>query len=261
MAFDLENARQFIAQADIPKPLLTSQGAEETPVFASLKDQAAVVGQDIFAFASGTDSKLRSAISDSALLAQLIADQQIPDRKDVTGWYDAYFAVLRTVGWVVQDGGWSEISEAGDGFEVHEKILDIAAVLLAGAPTALAVITATLNALKSASDDSPWITLFHRRAIKGESARFQISLVQPSGDGALLVSLIAFALKSETVVTKILLFKVTKSRASLRNNSAQVSINLDALRDLAPDIRAKVRGWQRSYIAALPDLGPPPGPE
>src|SRR5688572_29675620 len=91
-------------------------------------------------------------------------------------------------------------------------------------------------------------------ADKGPSARFQVGLVQPEDGGGALVTLMAFALSAKTVVTQVLLFKVTKNRASLRTNNAKVGLDLAALRDLAPDIRTKLRGWQRSYIKALPDL-------
>jgi len=260
MAVNLAQARQFIADADIPEPFLEPQG-DELSFFEHGKDQAAVVGQDVFAFMAGTDAALRDVLSDSALLAQMIADTQVQDPNDVVGWYDAYFRVLKQVGWLVHETGWSEISEAGDGFEVHEKIVDIAGVLLGGAPTALAVITRTLGALKAAQDDSPWITLFHKRAIKGQSARFQVGLVQPDDGAGALVTLMAFALSAKSVVTQVLLFKVKKNRATLRTNNAKVGLDLAALRDLAPDIRAKLRGWQRTYIKGLPDLELPPAEE
>ena len=257
MSVNLAEARRLIEDASIPQPLVEPQGDEPSP-FDGGKDQAAVVGQDVFAFMAGTDAALRDVLSDSALLAQMIADSQVTDADDIVGWYDAYFRVLKQVGWLVHETGWSEVSEAGDGFEVHEKIIDIAAVLLGGAPTALAIITSTLGALKTASDDSPWITLFHKRSIKGKSARFQVGLVQPDDGGGALVTLMAFALSAKTVVTQVLLFKVTKNRASLRTNNSKVGLDLAALRDLAPDIREKLRGWQRSYIKALPDLELPP---
>lgn len=253
MTTNLAEARQLIAAADIPEPLIVAQGDEVSP-FEGGKDQAAVIGQDVFAFVAGADQALRDALSDSALLAQMMADVQVKDPDDIVGWYNAYFGLLKKLGWLVQDGGWSEVSEAGDGFEVHEKIIEVAGVLLGGAPTALAVITATLGALKKASDDSPWITLFHKRAIRGKSARFQIGVVEAPAGRAPLVSLMAFALKAETIVTQVLLFKVTKNRASLRTNSAKVGLDLAALRDLAPDVRDKLRGWQRSLIKTLPDL-------
>ncbi|VWX54514.1 hypothetical protein [Novosphingobium sp. 9U] len=260
MSVDIIQARQIISEIVLPEPLVEAQGDEASP-FTAGTDQAAVIGQDVFAFLAGTDVELRDAIADSALLAQLVADSRVPDPDDIVGWYAAYFTMLKTLGWLVQDGGWSEVSEAGDGFEVHEKIAAIAAVLLGPAVTALAAITATLDALKAASDDSPWITLFNKRSIKGRSARFQIGVVDPQDGGAPLVSLIAFALEAKTVVTQVLLFKVTKNRAKLRTNSSKVSLDLAALHDLAPDVRAKLRGWQRAYIKALPDLELPPPPD
>lgn len=263
MAIDLSEARQLINALDLPEPLVVPQGVDETP-FSATEPQAAVIGQDVFSFLAGTDAQLRDVLADSALFAQLIADNQVTDPNDIEGWFHSYFKTLKTLGWLVQDGGWSEVSESGDGFQVHEKIAAIAAVLLGPAVTALAAISATLDALKAASDDSPWITLFHKRSIKGKSARFQIGVVDPQesvAGGVPLVSMIAFALEANSTVTQVLLFKVTKQRARLRTNSAKVGLDLAALHDLAPDIRAKLRGWQRVYIKTLPDLDLPPPPD
>lgn len=256
MAIDLEAARRIIADVPVPELLVEAQTDLTSPFTAGVP-QAAVVGQDIFAFLAETDASLRDILSDSALLAQMSADAMVADKDDVVGWYNAYFSVLKQVGWLVQDGGWSEVSESGGGFEVHEKIMDIATTLLGGAPTALSVISSTLGSLKEASDDNPWITLFHKRAIHGRSARFQLGVVQPAQGGSAAVTMMAFALTATTIVTKVLVFKVTKNRATLRTNSATIGLDLAALRDLAPDIRAQLRGWQRLFIKALPALPAP----
>lgn len=252
MAFDLDRARGFIHSAELPQRP-SGFAAQDTAavIFETTKQQAAVVGSDVIAFVSGIEADVRAALSDSALLAQLVANQKNPDKEDVLRWFESYFDVLQTIGWTVQDNGFAEFSESGDGFEVHEKILDFAAVALGPAPAALALVTATLNALKDVGSNAGWVTIFNRESQHSKAGRFQISVAQPDGRGGVLVTMMAFAIEAETTVTQVLFFKVKKTEATLRKNDGKASINMDALRDLREPIRRKVRDFQTSYLAGL----------
>lgn len=256
MVQGFELARSFIETAELPpRPQApVGQGEGDEKPFSTVKDQASVVGSDIVAFVAGTEDTVREAISNSSLLAQLVATKKVGEDADIYEWYKAYFSVLRNIGWLVQDEGFAEYAEEGDGFEVHERILDVAAVLLAPAPAALAVVKTTLKALKGLSENSPWITLFSRESVKAESARFQVTVVEPGVGQGLLVSMIAFGIKASTTITQVLFFKVKKNRATLRSNSARLSLNAEALADLAPLIKQKVRAYQRHYVKTLPGL-------
>lgn len=252
MAFDLDHALGFISSAELPKrPAGIAAQDAAAVVFETTKQQAAVVGSDVIAFVSGVEAEIREALSNSALLAQLVANQKNPDKEDVLSWFENYFEVLQTIGWTVQDNGFVEVVETGEGFEVHERILEFAAVALGPAPAALAVITATLTALKEVGANAGWITIFNRESQHSKAGRFQISVAQPDGQGGVLVNLMAFAIKAEKTVTQVLFFKVKKTEATLRKNDGKASINLDALRNLREPIRKKVRDFQASYLAGL----------
>lgn len=255
MPVDIAAARDFIADLDLPpRPGgAVSMGPDDSAVavFEATKAQARVIGSEVVSFMSGVEADLRAAIADSALLAQLAANRHVADSKDVFGWYDAYFAILRSLGWLVTDTGFSEVVESGSQFEVHEKIMVLAAVLLGPAPAALAVVQATLDGLKAMQPDSPLITIFDRETLHAEAARFQVSVVQPAIGGDVVVSMIAFGLSADQRITQVLFFKIKKSSATLRSNSAKLSIARDALLDLAPDIRKRVRAFQRDFIADL----------
>ncbi len=252
MEFDLERARGFINSAELPeRPAGFAAQDTATVIFETTKQQAAVVGSDVIAFVPGVESDMREAISDSALLAQLVANRKNPDKEDVFRWFKSYFEVLQTIGWTVQDTGFVEYSESGDGFEVHERILDFAAVALGPVPAALAVVTATLNALKEVGSDAGWITIFNRETQHSKAGRFQISVAQPDAGGGVLVTMMAFAIKAQKTVTQVLFFKVKEAEATLQKHDGKASINVDALRNLKEPIRKKVRDFQTSYLASL----------
>lgn len=255
MGVNLEQARSFIADVELPpRPpsgAVPQDAAATGPVFETVKDQAAVVGSEVVSFVSGVDAETRGALSNCTLLAQLAASKKVADREDIYAWYTAYFEVLASLGWIVQDGGFSKFSETSQGFEVHEKIMEVAAVLLGPGTTALMVIKTTLDALKAMKSDNGWLTIFERNTQHAEAARFQLSVVEKSGAGDVMVSMMAFGVKASKEVTQVLFFKIKKHKAELRHNSAKMSIDAGSLNDLADDIRGRVREYQRSYIASL----------
>src|SRR4051812_47474849 len=93
------SAEEFIKDVDLdgtPRGLLGQSAATEAgEVFAAAKTQAQVVGSGLFSFAQGVTPQVREAISNSALLAQLVANKQTSLEEDPIKWYGAYQQVLQ----------------------------------------------------------------------------------------------------------------------------------------------------------------------
>ncbi len=256
MTTNIGRFRDYVQSAGLPAAPPAMLGVDEAtqPIFDTAKAQAVVVGSDVISFVKGIDAETRSAISDCSLFAQLVAKNKVADPKKVYDWYDAYFEALSNIGWAIQENGFVEYHEEGEGFEVHEAILKFAAVALGSAPTALALVTAAVNSLKSMNEGSPWITIFNRETRRAKVAKFQITLVRKDVDDGLLVELMAFGMEARTRVTQVLFFKVKKNKAELRRNLGKVSINQPSLEALRPDIRGRVLAFQKAYIASLGDF-------
>ncbi|MGI9078695.1 MAG: hypothetical protein ACR2G6_15405 [Gemmatimonadaceae bacterium] len=253
----VDRARQFVARAEVPRPKATRGVARAAAVdlsFETVKNQAVVVGSEIVSFVSGVTAERRDAIVNSSLLAQLVAKKKVSDPAKIYEWYDAYFDVLTNIGWVVQDKGFAEYSENSQNFAAHEAILAVAATLLGAAPTALAVISSTLKALKSMDEHSPWITVFSRESQHAKTARFQISLAEQDERGQFFVSLMAFGLEARSSITQVLFFKVKKNEATLQHYAGKVTINTAVLDSVRDAIRTKLSGQASDYVKALPDL-------
>lgn len=251
----VESARQFVKDVAVPKPRMML-GPTETVELAldAAKTQTAIVGSEIVSFVSGVTAERREAIINSSLLAQLAAKKKVPDLTRIYDWYDAYFEVLTNVGWVVQDKGFAEYKESGSNFETHKAILAVASVVLGNAPTALAIVTSTLNALQSMDESRPWITIFNRESQKARTARFQISVAEQDEEGQFFVNLLAFGLEASSDVTQVLFFKVRKEKAKLRHYSGRVTINGTVLDGVSEAIKAKLVGHANDYVSQLPDL-------
>ena len=251
-----DQAQRYIYSLELPpKPSgPVERGGAVQFDFNKVKDQAMIVGSDIVSFVKGVTPELREDIVNSSLLAQLVAKKQISDPTRTYDWYNVYFDVLTNIGWVVQDRGFARYSEASENFQAHEAIIQVATSLLGPNAAALAVVKATLDALRSMSANSPWITLFNRESQSANTARFQVTLAEEGDDGQLLVSLMAFGLEAKAKLTQVLFFKFQSNEASLKHYSGKVTVSPFVLSNVRELIRNKIASYASDYLKALPDL-------
>jgi hypothetical protein len=257
MRGDSASAQAFVESIDLSgiRRYPQAQGpTEATEVFDAAKDQAQVIGSGLFSFAKGVTAETRSAISDSALLAQLVANKRFSAETGPKDWYNAYQDVLQNVGWVVQDLGWADYTTAGVAGEVNEKIIEVLTAALVPSAAALTIITAAVDMLHRMSPGSSWFTIFNRESAMAKMARFQIGLVETAEEADLFVTLLACLIEAKSTITQVLVFKFRNARAKFEANSSKVSINRDALHDLGPVIRGKIRAYQADYVSSIKDI-------
>lgn len=247
-----QSARAYVDAIELPRPEGTT-GFESVETELHLdagKDQAAVVGSDVVSFAKGVPVDRRNDIVNCALLAQLVANKRVADRRNLIEWYREYFDVLSNLGWTLENNGFSAYEEKADGLEAHEAILKVAAVVFGSAPTALALVTSTIQAMKSMDADNPWITIFDRESKQSNTARFQVSLATQSGSD-LGLSLMAFALEAESTLTQVLFFKIRRDKVRLQQCATQVAINEDVLDGVRNKVKTKLAGMAGGFVDSL----------
>ena len=252
MKINVEQARGFVANLALPPPpraggMLSAE--ELAPMFEAGQKQALVVASDAVAFTPGVTAQQREDLTHVLLLAQLRADREVQDREDAQAWYRNYQDTLLHLGFAVQDLETSKYTYSGEAVTVHEGILEVAAVLLGGAPTALALITTTLKSLKT---EGPWLTLFEKQSRSGKVAKFSFALARPAPGGGFEVDMAAFSLVATTQLTQVLLFKLNTTNAKLHCShctAASSQAVLDATRDV---VKQKIAAYVAAYIRALP---------
>ncbi|XVU28582.1 hypothetical protein ACQPZJ_16490 [Actinoplanes sp. CA-054009] len=258
MLADREKEREYVRSIDLsdtPRGIVAQGAGEEAQeVFDAAKDQAQVVGSGLLSFAHGVTPEVRAAISDSALLAQLVANKRASADKDPTAWYAEYSQVLQNIGWVVQDHGWADYTAEGKAAEVHEKIIEVLSVALGPSVTALRLIQSAIDVLKNMKPDTSWLTIFSRETQHARIARFQVGLVEPGEADEIFVTMLACLIEGEKSITQVLFFKYRAERARFLGNSAKASINLGAIEELGPEIRKKVRAYMTDYVSGITDL-------
>jgi hypothetical protein len=239
----LPHSRRFLAE---PPPAFPAQSG---------KDQSVLVGSQIVSFAKGVTPEKRNAIANSALLAQLAANKQVPDQTSINDWYNKYFEVLTHIGWTVQNKGFSQFATANTDVDVTEAILAVAASALGGtAATGYLLVKSALEALKPSEKNKPWVTLFERESLHANAARFQVSLVNEEPDAGFLINLMAFSLEAKTDLTQVLFFRFKSASAVFKQFSGAVTISDTLLATICAPIADRVAAYTNSYIKELPDL-------
>lgn len=244
-------ARAFVDGVQLPPVKRTrALRAPKEIDYDELRNQAMVVGSEVVSFVKGVTAERREDIVNSALLAQLAANKKASN-SDIFKWYDAYFDALGQLGWVLQDSSFNSYEEQADGMEAHEAILQVAAVMLGAAPTALAVITATIKAMKSMGANSPWLTIFNRESRTATASRFQIALAEQTDDGQFMVTMMAYSLQAESRITQVLFFKIRKNKVSLKHSSGKVTINEAVLGSVRDKIKSKLADRVGNYVDSV----------
>jgi hypothetical protein len=246
-----ELARSYVDAADLPEPRAGRRGSPESKTalaaFETTRQQAAVVGAEVVAFAEGVPVN-------STLLAQLVASKKVPDKSRIFDWYDAYYDALANIGWPMQERNFAVYVETGQNFEAHKAIISVLTAILGPGATALSMITGTLQALQSMDADSPWITLFSKESMSAETASFQVSAVEKGPDGEPFVTLAAFGMQAKSKLTQVLFFKARASDVTLRHCSSKVTIDAAVASAVRQPLRDKLAAHAVDFVKTLPDL-------
>jgi hypothetical protein len=251
-----DQASEFVTKADLP----VARGGDtpetpnlKPPAFDPAKDEAVVVGSGMVSFKTGLPQNQREAVANSLLLAQLVLKKQGISPDDAQTWFHEYASVLANLGWLVETSEMTQYVSNEDGLDVHEAIIAVATVLLGpAAPAALPLIAATLKALRSMDTSTPWITLFNRESRHAQTASFQLALAEPSDDGKVSVSMMAFALSTNSQITQVLFFKVNSNDATLKRVSTVAEVNVSAIEAVQDTLRQKVSQFTSNYLSELP---------
>jgi hypothetical protein len=258
MPEDSSKAAEFVKSVDLsgtPRGFLAQDAATEaTEVFETAKNQAQVVGSGLFSFAQGVTPETREAISNSALLAQLVANKRASAEEEPVEWYAQYQNVLQNIGWVLQDRGWTDYTAEGTAVEVHQKIIEVLQLALGPSGAAMAIIRSAIDMLQKMTAGSSWLTIFNRESEHAKIARFQVGLVETGEQADVFVSLLGCLIEATTSLTQVLVFKFRNEDASFKANTAKVSIDSGALKELLPAIRTKVRAYQADYVSSIKDI-------
>lgn len=224
--------------AAVPLPKLQGEGKE-----------FAVIDSNVVTYREEVPDDVRNHVTNWILMAQRIASAKASATGDPEAWTNAYLDALTTTGWAVRGSVGSWHKDSATGATMHEKILAVLSVVLGPAPAALAIVTAAITSLQAMAKDSPWITLFNRRAESAQAVGFQVAdCVAPQTGGAALEA-IDFRVYAEQTITQVLWFTFTSNRAEMHNRRVVLDLSEQIMRNNGAAVEAKVQNLVAANIA------------
>ena len=255
-------ARRFVLSTPLPPsptidgPALESVGAATGDAPVSLRTtepQALVVGSELVAFAPGVLSTFREDLVNSTLLAQLSANERVPDRTQIFDWYNVYFDALAQIGWSVEDRDFSTHVESGQDFEAHAAIQRVMTRALGSGSDVLELVKRTLEGMQAA-DDSRAVVLFHRETRTAQSAHFQVGAVEAGQAGEPFATLVAFSMQARVQTTQLLFLRSRTSDVTLHHCSSRIRIDPAVAEAVRGPLADRLATHSIAYVKAMPVL-------
>lgn len=260
------SSQRFVTKARLPalppRPRSRSAAAlaDTPPLQLKAADaQTLVVGSGLVVAAKKVPVQMREDLINCTLFAQLVATAEVGEASQATAWYTAYFGALSALGWAQSDQRFERYEFKSSGAIAHEAVLPVVSALLGPQASALAVLQAAFDGLKTMEDNAPWLTLFERQSRHEQSAHFQVATAELTPDGLLQVALAAFELQAHTELTQLLFFKFNKARTRLHYASGKATIYEAALATQREALATRLAAYRQAYVGqvklpALPKL-------
>lgn len=244
-----KNALNYAQTVELPI-LKALEPLHSVPIaFDPQKDEAWVVGPQVFGFLKGVTAQRREMATLSTLFASLIADTKFP-RKSTDAWFSAYATALTNVGWTITESTHKKYEQSDIGTTVHEAIIEFLGVAALGA-TAVALVAAALKSLQKVGENKPWITLFERQTRQEEITGFQVGLVDTSDDGVFQVKLMHFSLRLGQSNTQILFATFSTLGVSMDAVANTATVAEPVLLETLPTIRNRLASYVKSYVGEV----------
>jgi hypothetical protein len=194
--------------------------------FEAGEDEASAFlnSRNIVSFVSGVAGQARRDVLNATLFAQLAADNDHPRMKQPEEWLNRYRDVLNRIGWNLEAGESRNYSSEVNEFDMNKALLKIMGGALLGPVSQLAIITATLEALKELGEGSDDIKVFERRLQQLDTMSFQLGLASEENE-AVSLTLSTFSVKTTEGTRRILFFKGGKDEVKLSYHLIQGTLN------------------------------------
>jgi hypothetical protein len=247
-----------IRALDIPSPSTTMLGAARMAVPAPAPTTAGqasgnVVAGGLTSFVAGVSADHGSASLRTCLLAQLAADKALNrfDKSQLMSWYKKYQEVLGMCGWTLQDFNFKNFQASGSTLTINNAIINIVAAFATGAE--VAVVKATLDALKNLSSDSPWYKLWDRSSHSDDGGNFQVAAASDTTGkkNSLVMKISAYAFFTTETTTRFLWTGYHSSDVQLQYAAQIATLDEDVYGQVSDTILTKLGNHASTGIANL----------
>ena len=206
--------------------------------------------RNIVSFVSGVAGQARRDVLNATLFAQLAADHDFPRMEQPEQWLNRYRDVLNNVGWNLEAGESREYTSTVNEFDMNKALLKIMGSALLGPVSQLAIITATLDALKELGEEANDIKVFERRLQELDTTSFQLGLASEENE-AVSLTLSTFTVETVQGTRKILFFRGGRDEVKLSYHLIQGTLNDEIYGEVRQDIVEMLGDRARNSVTGI----------
>jgi hypothetical protein len=216
---------------------------------------AAVNAGSLVSFVEGLDGQDKMDIMNSTLLAQLAANRAYDRYKHPLDWFKFYSNVLQNV-WNRQHNmgtlpAFVRYTSGGATANIDQAVLKILGEVCTG--NEIAVVKATLNALKSQAAGSSQITIWDANASSGTAGNFQIVRCRKVDENALIMLMGAMQFTARTSRGGFLWWTWSSSEIEIKAAAQILALDVTIYGKFFRNrVRDKLGDRAQTFIADLP---------
>lgn len=260
---DIIETRKYIRTLGLAEPKLQPEASLWLPRGKGPSEQkplplsyAAYIAQsNIISFEEEIDKEFKQYALDTQLFAQLAADYAA--KRETLDWYRKYIQFLTATGWKIKLSKTVENKNIGNKMTMEKVILGILSAACVPGVTTVALVSATLAAVKSLSADDGRIKVFESTSHFAKESNFQVSTSYNVG-GSIETALAIVCISTNVEFDYLLGIDFGKVKSSLKAKSQTMELNRHAYENLSDIVEEKLKNvrWLVSGIdIAIPPFG------
>ena len=244
----MNDLQEFIKTLELAESTHTTSFPEIlTGLEADEVDSGFVNFKSLQSFVAGVSENRQADVLNSLLLAQRAATKAFPDQSQMMEWYQKYFSVLETIGWVFENKDFNTFETHNTLFDIDKAILEILGTAVTG--NQLAILLKTIETFKKLGEDDDRFRFFESNTHTLQKGSFQVG-VATEENNTISISGCAFVLTTSKKITKILFFTSGKDESEFSFCFTKATLN-DAVFANARDAIKQKLGDVSSFVADL----------
>jgi len=199
-------------------------------------------------FVEGLKPEEKADVMNSTLLAQLAANKAVDRFQRPIDWFKFYSNVLQNVGWNMPGMGFDVYTSGGSTVNMDEAVLGILGAICTG--NELAVVSATMNALKSKEAGSKAINIWNANASGGNAGNFQI-MPCASVNGTVVMVMAAMQFVANTSHGNFLWWSWSSTDIKITRAAQKIELNADIYGKIRETVKTKLGDKATTFVDDL----------
>jgi len=222
---------------------IRNSGADNT-------ESAQVNAGSLTSFTERLSGQSKADVKNSTLLAQLASDYAFDRYNAPMDWYKNYTKVLGQIGWNQPAFAFDTYTSGGSTVKMDEAVLNILASIATG--NEIAMVAATMEALKGLSDGSKQMTIWDASASNGGKGTFQIMPVDKLPNDDVVMILTGMQFNASTSHSRFLWWSWSSTSIKIQRAANRFVLNEDVYAQVREAVIKKLGDKAQQLVADIP---------